>query len=189
MTWQDTPHRYGTVTRALHWAMAVLLVWQFAGMVVRLAVGRAPVTAFMVGTHATVGTLLLVLIVARLGWALANRNRRPGYDPGPPGVAARVGHLVLYALLLVVPALALLRLYGSGRGFAPFGMPLFTPQPERIEWLMAPANAAHGKLAWLLLTMIAGHTLAAVWHRVVLRDDVLSRMAGTAPAEPVSLAR
>lgn len=187
MQWQDTPARYGLVTRALHWLMAALFVWQFAGMVVRLTVGRAPVTSFMVGTHAPVGTLLLALLVVRLVWALANRGRRPGYEAGAAGLAARAGHGALYALMLVVPTLGLLRLYGSGHGFAPFGLPLFAPRPERIEWMMAPANAVHGKLAWLLLALIAGHVAAALWHRIVRRDDVLARMAGPARA-PVSAA-
>lgn len=186
MTWQDTPERYGLVTRTLHWLMAALFVWQFAGMAVRLTVGRAPITSFMVGTHAPVGTLLLTLLVVRVVWAFASRRRRPPYEPGALGLAARAGHVALYALMLVVPALALLRMYGSGRGFAPFGLPLFAPRPDRIEWMMAPANAVHGKFAWLLLALIAGHVLAALWHCLVRRDAVLSRMAGppraTAPA-------
>ncbi len=178
MALHDTPLRYGIVTRTLHWAMAALLAWQFAGMAVRLTVGRAPITSFMVGTHATIGSLLLILLLARLAWAVTHRQRRPAYEAGPVGIAARAAHLAMYALMLVVPALALLRLYGSGRGFAPLGIPLFAPRPERIEWMMAPANAVHGKLAWLLLALIAGHILAALWHRLVRQDDTLARMTG-----------
>lgn len=51
MQWRDDGFRYGAVTRGLHWAMALLLTWQFAGMGVKIIVGKAPITAFWVGTH------------------------------------------------------------------------------------------------------------------------------------------
>ena len=51
MRWADDGFRYGLITRALHWLMAGFLAWQFTGMAVKLIVGRAPITAFWVGTH------------------------------------------------------------------------------------------------------------------------------------------
>lgn len=183
--WLDTPARYGLVSRALHWGMAALFAWQFAGMAVRLLVGRSPLTAFMVGTHAPLGTLLLLLVLLRGAWGLASARRRPRHAPGVLGRLATLGHMVLYAGMLVVPSLALLRAAGSGRGFAPFGIPLFSPFPGGpVGWMVAPANAAHGLLAWTLLALVAGHIAMVVVHRRLWRDDVLHRMAGplAAPA-------
>jgi cytochrome b561 len=83
--------------------------------------------------------------------------------------------------MLLVPGLALLRAYGSGRAFSPFGVPLFPGFPGGpIGWMTAPAHAAHGLLAWLLLALIAGHVVMALAHRLIWRDDVLQRMAGRA---------
>lgn len=178
MPWFDTPDRYGLVSRALHWGMAALFAWQFAGMLVRLTVGRAPITAFMVGSHASIGTLLFLLLLARAGWALVNRRRRPGHPRGVLGRAALLGHLALYAAMLVVPVLALLRAYGSGRPFAVFGLPLLPGGRERIEALMAPANLLHGNLAWLLLALVGGHVAMVALHRWRWRDDVWARMGG-----------
>jgi len=176
--WRDTPFRYGFVSRMLHWGMALLFAWQFAGMAVRLAVGRSPLTAFMVGTHRGVGTLLLLLVLVRGAWSLFNLRQRPAYGQGLASWGARLGHIVLYGLMMVVPALALLRQYGSGRAFAPFGIPLMAGFDGRIEGLVAPANAAHGLLAWALLVLIAGHITVALLHRFLWRDDILARMAG-----------
>ncbi|MFC0411012.1 cytochrome b [Roseomonas elaeocarpi] len=183
MPWRDTPLRYGLVSRALHWSMALLFAWQFAGMAIRLTVGRSPLTAFMVGTHAPLGTLLLLLVLLRGAWGLLNLGRRPGHGPGAVGRLANLGHLALYGLMLVVPLLALLRQYGSGRAFAPFGVPLMPGFEGRIEALVAPANAAHGLLAWTLLALVGGHVLMVLVHRFLWRDDVLSRMAGRAGGE------
>ncbi|MHB0704259.1 cytochrome b [Roseomonas mucosa] len=180
LPWLDTPARYGLVSRALHWGMALLFAWQFAGMVVKVTAGRTPLTAFLVGTHASVGALLFLLILLRGAWGLYNLRRRPPHEPGPLGLAARLGHLALYALMLAVPALALLRQYGSGRAFAPFGIPLWPASGERIEALVAPANTAHGLLAWTLLALIGGHIAMVLLHRFLWRDGVLARMAGRA---------
>ncbi|MFC4207321.1 cytochrome b/b6 domain-containing protein [Vreelandella malpeensis] len=40
------------------------------------------------------------------------------------------------------------------------------------------ANALHSPLAWLLLVLVLGHAAMALVHRIGLKDDTLSRMAG-----------
>ncbi|MGE4338332.1 MAG: cytochrome b [Pigmentiphaga sp.] len=173
--WLDSPDRYGLVSRALHWGMAALFAWQFTGMVLRLLLGRTPVTAVMVGSHAPVGTLLLGLVLLRFLWAWGNRHRRPRHERTPAGRAAWLGHAVLYVLMVVIPLLALLRQYGSGRAFVPFGVPLMEAS-DKIPWLMAPADAVHGWLAWLLLALIVGHVIMVLVHQYVWRDDIATRM-------------
>ncbi|MBR0680453.1 cytochrome b [Roseomonas eburnea] len=184
LQWRDTPESYGLVTRLLHWTMALILLWQFTGMILRLVLGRTPLMAFWVGTHQSIGSVLLMLIVLRLLWAWANRKRRPGHDRSGIGRAALVGQLALYALLLVVPALALLRALGSGRGFAFFGHQVVERTGQRIEWMAGPADLLHSKLAWLLMALILGHAAMALVHHVVWRDGVLMRMGGRGARRP-----
>jgi len=175
---QDTSDRYGAVSRALHWGMTLLLAWHFFGASCRLLLGRdAPLAAFVFGgTHRAMGTLLFVLIVLRLLWVFVERRHRPAYTQDALGRLARAGHAAMYLLLFIVPMLGLLRQYGSGRGFAPFGVPLMQDSGVRIPWLMAPANAVHGLLGWLLLLLIAGHVVMALVHHYKLRDGSLRRM-------------
>ncbi len=82
--------------------------------------------------------------------------------------------------MVVIPLLALLRQYGSGRAFSPFGLPLVPGfEGEGIEWLMLPANLFHGWFGWLLLAMIVGHILMAFFHRRRAQDDdVIARIWG-----------
>ena len=176
--WRDGPQGYGRITRALHWAMAALILWQLLGMALRLGLGRTPLVAFFVGLHAPLGTLLFVLILLRLGWALASRGRRPPLPRDGLGVAARAGHAALYLLMLAIPGLGLLRAWGSGRGFSPFGLPLFPATGERVDWAVAAANLLHGVAGWLLLALVAGHVLMVVLHEALWRDGTLARMAG-----------
>ena len=45
-----------------------------------------------------------------------------------------------------------------------------------IPWLATFGGTLHSPVAWLLLAMIAGHVVMALWHHFVRRDGVLRRM-------------
>ncbi|WP_010139323.1 cytochrome b [Oceanicola sp. S124] len=173
----DSPDRYGLLSRIFHWALAALIGWQLLGMVLKLILGRHPVVAVFVGQHQPLGALIFVLVVLRLVWALANARRRPPHEPGVAGLLARAAHGTLYLLMLAVPALALLRAWGGTRGLNVWGWQVFAPRETAVDWAASPA-VAHGPLGFLLLALILLHVAAALWHRLVLRDAVLSRMAG-----------
>ncbi len=175
---RDTPQVYGLVTRALHWSIAALILWQFLGMGLKLIFGRQPVVSFFVGTHQPVGTVLFVLIALRIFWALANRRNRPRHAGGPLGLAARIGHVLLYAVMAIVPAVALLRAWGGERAFTPFGIPVFPAREVPVAWTQSLAGALHGELAWLLGLMILGHIAMVGLHERMWRDGTLARMAG-----------
>lgn len=158
--------------------MALLFAWQFVGMGLRLALGRTPLVSFFVGLHASVGLLLFLLVLVRGAWGLANLSRRPPPGAGWLGRAARLGHGALYLLMFAVPALALVRAYGSGRAFVWFDtLPLLAAGPKN-EALVAPASLLHGPLAWLLLALVVGHVAMVLLHRWWWRDDVTARMFG-----------
>lgn len=133
--------------------------------------------AFFRNGHKQVGSLLFVLIIVRLGWAVANARRRPA----SLSLAAKLGHWALYALMLAVPSIALLRQYGSGRAFSPLGLPIFPgfDPSQKIDWMVQLGGLLHGELAWVLLALVAGHVAMVWWHRRQGgAEDVLPRMVG-----------
>ncbi|MBA4242740.1 cytochrome b [Ectopseudomonas hydrolytica] len=171
----DCAQRYGSVSRALHWSMAVLLAWQFVTVIVHVLLEDSALDKFAWGTHKATGLLLMVLVVIRLCWALYSRNRRPA----SVSTLARLGHLTLYGLLFVIPFIALLRQYGSGREFVAFGMTVMPGFSDpKIDWMIAPASLLHGNLGWLLLLLVIGHVAMALIHRRQGGEDVLARMIG-----------
>jgi len=179
---RDSSERYGLISRGLHWGMTLLFAWHFFGVACRVVLGsKAPLSAFMFSTHRAMGTLLLLLIVLRLLWFFLQRRHRPAYANNPLGRWARFGHGLMYLLMLVVPVLALMRQYGSGRAFAPWGIPLMA-ESERIPWMIAPASAVHGLLGWLLFVLILGHIAMALIHHFRMKDDTLRRMWGKSAA-------
>jgi cytochrome b561/biotin carboxyl carrier protein len=123
--------------------------------------------------HKPTGTLLMGLVVLRAGWALLHARQRPPRASR----AAHLGHLALYALMFAVPCIGLLRQYGSGRAFAPFGIPLMHARADgKIEWMTQLGSLLHGELGWVLLALVAGHVFMALWHRRTGHLNVLPRM-------------
>lgn len=165
---------YGRFTRFLHWGMAALFAWQFITVGAHVLVPDSALDEALWATHKVNGALLMLLAIVRLAWALLDLPRRP------PAVnaAATLGHLSLYLLMISIPAVALIRQYGSGRAFAPFGIPLMPGFEGEIEWMTAVGGIFHGLLGWTLLVLIVGHVGMAIWHRRSGDEDVLVRMAG-----------
>lgn len=178
--WLDSPERFGRISRWLHWGMALLLTWQFAGMLAKVGLGReAALTALLSPAHAHVGLLLGGLVLLRGAWGLSQRGQRPTHGQGRLAQAAYIGHGLLYLLMLVVPSLAALRMLGNNRAFSWFGVWVLNDgSGERVPWMVAPAAALHGLLGWTLLALIAGHILMVSIHRWVWRDQVAQRMIG-----------
>ncbi|WP_320188845.1 cytochrome b [Agrobacterium rosae] len=175
--WLDTPRRYGLISRTLHWTMAYLLIWQFVVILTwRLFGDREWVrTVTLLGPgHGTVGLLVIVLVVIRAIWWTVNRNRRPVQSTTTAGHAAVVVHASAYLLMFGIPTLALLRAYGSGKGWEPW----IPASGVEVSWMMAPADRLHSLLAWGLSVLIAGHVTMALVHRFALNDQTLGRMAG-----------
>ena len=173
---RDSALRYGSITRTLHWLMAVVLAWQFTSAGVHLLAEDSALDEFMWSTHKTSGFLLMVLILIRVLWALANTGRRPP----PVSAPARLGHTCLYLLMVAVPLIALIRQYGSGRAFSPFGIPLMPGfEGDKIEWMTELGSNFHGLLGWLLLALTVGHVIAALWHHLAGDKNVMYRIIGT----------
>lgn len=171
----DRPQGYGLVSRVLHWLMAVLFAAQFLSAILRFIDRDMALSKNVWGVHYTLGFILLVLVALRAVWGVLNLRTRPPHGHGLIGLASMGGHLALYALMIFVPAVALLRVYGGGRGFAVFGLQIFQ-QGARDEALMAPAHLLHGPAGWALLALVAGHVLMVFVHRYLWREDILGRM-------------
>ncbi|AXY41758.1 cytochrome b/b6 domain-containing protein [Halomonas sp. JS92-SW72] len=171
MNWLDSAQRYGAVSRALHWGMATLLILMLGTEWLAELVGMSEREAMTL--HKSVGLLLLGLLVFRLLWRGVNHGRLESHAHWQ--WAARLGHLALYAAMLLIPVSGLLAALGSGHGVEFFGTALIAPGPE-IEWLEEAAEESHEVLANLLWLLIGVHVLASLAHQFWLRDHTLKRM-------------
>jgi len=172
---KDTKERYGTVSRVLHWAMAVLILWQALKLFDRIDDGEHWVGQTLVPWHISIGTLLLLLVLLRMVWTARNFSSRPDAPPPPLlGFVAKAGHVLLYAAMLLMPLTGISLMIGNGYGLTAFGIE-FAARGEEIPWL-ATIGTLHPPIAWLLLLMIVGHGGMALVHHFVKKDGVLRRM-------------
>lgn len=178
LSWKDTPTHYGRISRWLHWGIGALLIWQLGGMTAKIFWGHAPWVQTWLSTHRPLGTLLLGLIALRALWALINLSRRPAHT-GKLGRIAAFSYLLLYLLMLGIPALGLYMTWLSGQSFTPLGIPLFDSGSANSD-RMTVAHQWHVWLGWTLLTLIIGHAgMALLWHGLIHRDGTLHRMIGS----------
>lgn len=186
----NTRERWGWPAKAFHWVIA-LMILAIVPIGYVMTATYAPnlenarfqsLHALMSRLHQTIGLLILILVVARLGWRL----KRTVPDL-PAGLAAyqrwlaKINHAALYALLFILPlsGWASLSAFGEAQTYFlwfdglpsivpkvplndPFGFGLFS----RIHHYGINAGAA----------LLALHVIAAIWHQFVAKDTVLRRM-------------
>lgn len=90
----DSKKRYGIISRALHWLAALLVAWQLLKFGDRIAEGEHWIGQTLVPWHISIGSLLLVLAVCRILWAISQRNNRPAPDQSE-AVLVKAGHGLL----------------------------------------------------------------------------------------------
>lgn len=172
---RDSPRAYGRLTRLLHWVVAVLIVTQLSSVYANSVWKDNAFSQAIFPWHTTIGVGVVGLMVMRTLWALSQRRRRPVHE-GSLQRAAVVGHVFLYALLILMPLSGALMTWGMGYGIYVFGISWF--EGADVPWA-ASLGKFHGTIAWLLSFMIVGHVGMAMYHHFGRRDDTLRRMVGS----------
>jgi len=189
---RNTATSWGFVSRNLHWLIAAMIAVQ-----VPLGFWMNAVYDELVATksydfsqllaisrvHHTNGFLILILATLRLTWRAANPT--PAL---PAGLAtyqrllARLTHVFLYGLLFAFPlsGWATLSAYEGEFPIFFFGwenVPRLVPQA--VDGSHAPYEfyAEIHEACWKIGSVVLGlHVIGALWHHVVVKDNVLRRM-------------
>jgi cytochrome b561 len=174
---QPSETRYHPVAKVLHWLVALLVAVQFGVAWAMPDIGPQTKLGRSISLHLTVGALIGLAALVRVSWRF--RHRVPSAIATEPRwlrAGARVSHATLYVLLLIVP------LFGwataSVRGwrvtlFPRLALPALLPRGSKSGFV---AGDVHIVLAYTLLAIVALHIAAALYHRLILRDQVLARM-------------
>ena len=139
MSFVNTETRYGALPQTLHWLTVIcVMVGWLLGQFMDDFLARASALS----AHIVLGEFVIILLAGRLLWRLADRPPAP--LPSRFGraaeIAAKLGHLVLYALLLAVPFVGIVALLKRGDALPIFGVwHVVSPWP-------ADRAAAHGVL-------------------------------------------
>jgi superoxide oxidase len=127
--------------------------------------------------HRSLGVVTWAVAIVRLAWRFSYAY----LPPFPLNMSkvqqrlAKASEYGLYAMLLFQPLTGLAQSVARGRHFM-----LFAWQVPSVmagdKPLTALFHQIHALSAWVLLGLIGLHILAALFHRFVLRDEVLQSM-------------
>ena len=170
------PKQFTVSMRFLHWLMAAVVLTM-------LCIGVAMVASLadyhrLVTIHRPLGILILFLVVIRF----VNRH----FSTLPPFPAtmsslerfvASASEILLYSLLFVQPLVGWGMLSAARYPIVLFGsLHLFPILPHSVM-LYAVLRKTHTVLAYLLFLAIIAHFGAVLFHTLIVRDRLFSRMA------------
>ncbi len=177
--WRNSKSGYGLIAIAAHWlTVAAILVLYPLGLYIVSLTYYDPAYRIVPHWHKSLGILLVIGVLLRLLWRLANRRPRdlPEHKPWERRLAHTV-HGLLYALLLIVPVTGYLISTADGRPVSVFG---WFEVPALITDLVRNqedvAGVWHFWLATALVTLVGLHALGALKHHFIDRDSTLKRM-------------
>ena len=173
----NTGTRYGAVSQAFHWVTVGLVTAAYllgaGGPEARVySAARASGLAW----HETLGILVFAVVLARLLWRLVDP---PPQDP--PMAAwmewsAKAVHWLLYAMLVAIPATAILGAYFEGHAITFLGLGAIGPLLPTSHDLGRTIMDLHTTLGSFIVWVAGLHAAAALYHHFVMRDRVLVSM-------------
>jgi cytochrome b561 len=181
---RNTANAWGAPARALHWAVALVVLAQFVTGWLAASWRLSPAKLDLYVWHKSTGLLVLALMAVRIAWRLA--NPAPALPAGTPALerrAAGLAHLLLYLLLIAMPLSGWVIASASGIPFRIYWqipLPAIVAPDEAVAGLAARVHLA---LFVALAALLVAHVGAALRHHFVTRDGVLRRMmSGTGEA-------
>jgi cytochrome b561 len=175
MSSSNNPAQFAFLSRVLHWLMAALLVAMlFIGVSM---VGSLGEYHRLVAIHRPLGILVLVLAAIRLLTRVLTRHPSlPATMSQSERFVATASARLLYALFFALPLVGWAMLSAGSYPITMFGAlelpPILPARPE----LYAVLRETHTILAYLLFFTFLAHLGAVLFHTLVLRDGLLSRM-------------
>jgi cytochrome b561 len=169
---------YTATARALHWIVALIVLGMIpAGKImVEEGLPRGLQDALFL-FHKNAGVIVLVLMIVRLVWRWLNPPPPlPASVPAWQARAAHLTHVLLYALLFVMAISGYVRVVAGGFPLElpdALGLPRLLP---KVESLGNAASTVHYLTHYAVIALIALHIGAALFHGIVRRDGVFSRM-------------
>jgi cytochrome b561 len=173
---KDTAAGYGLVTRVTHWVMAVAIVVMFAlGLWMVTLNYYSPYYRSAPDVHRSVGMLLLILLVLRFGWRLANPKPEDGELAPWERTAAHLVHWGFYPLLLALMVSGYLISTADGRPIEVFNW-FSVPSLIKEKGMEDVAGEVHELLAYVTIAVVALHAAASLKHHFIDRSRILARM-------------
>jgi len=162
--------------RFLHWLMAAMVLTM-------LGIGVAMVASladyhWLLSIHRPLGILILILVVIRfVNRVFSTLPPFPATMSSQERLVAHASEILLYTLLFVQPLVVWGMLSAARYPIVLWGpLHLFSILPHSVT-LYAALRKAHTVLAYLLFLSFIAHFGAVLFHTLIVRDRLFTRMA------------
>lgn len=170
------------ISRANHWIIALVMIGMLIfGVYLEDFVPRGPDKRALIGTHKSIGVMVLLFGLWRVGYRLVQ-----GFlDDAAPmakwqSVMAKVVHWVLLVAVIAMPLTGLLGSYFAGRAVDVFGIFTLPGAPDANRAIADVFNTLHGLFGKIAILAVLLHIVGALKHHVIDKDSTLKRMLGRA---------
>jgi cytochrome b561 len=126
-------------------------------------------------THKITGITVLLVIVIRLLWKFMNVQPVSLNETKWERFLEHSLHWLLYLILIFMPLSGWLRSSAAGRAPQLFDWTLSLPV-AKSTFLADVFAKIHNTLAIVIIVLVSLHVLAALYHYIVKKDQVLQRM-------------
>jgi len=173
---KNTSEHYGSLTKILHSIiLSIIIALLILGHIMGYFSDSLRLNLY--NTHKAFGILVLFLGIIFVLWS--SQNIKPAYPETLKPWEKLAAHGVRYALYVAMIAMPLFgwcfsTAYGKTTSF--FGLfTLAAPVPVDLRWAGFFASA-HKCTGWIIVALVLLHTVAALKHHIIDRNNVLERM-------------
>jgi len=177
MTDAGTLAAYSVTARVLHWITAMLVLIMLPLGVIITNEWGGPLQDPLYDLHRSIGTVIIPLVILRLGYRLTHPPLPLPEDiPPVQQLAARATHWGLYGLLIVQPFVGWVATSAYPAPIMVFGLFELPPIWPQDRALSERLFVVHALIGAAIAGLAALHIGAALYHHFVRKDSVLMRM-------------
>jgi len=173
----DKVLKYTATAKWLHWfiGLIVIVMLVFGQGLEDLEIPERTETLMI---HSGLGTLVLILMLVRLGWRKSHPPPTPESSISDLQVRlSRIMHWTLYTLLFIQPVLGILQAaYIDEYKVIAFGLIDYSALAANDVGIAEIFHTLHAVNAIIISALVIGHIGAALYHHFVQKDQVLRRM-------------
>ena len=177
MSLKNTTNRYGSLSIMMHWVMFILIAATFAAIECRVFFEKGTeMRDLFKAWHFSLGLIILAMVLIRLYFRFTQIS--PSITPALPNMqqrAAKAGHFLLYAFMLIIPITGWLMLNAYGKPAVLLGLdlPMLIESNKQIGSYLFDFHETAASAGYLL---IGAHAIVSLLHHYVQKDDTLTRM-------------
>jgi len=175
---KNSPEKYGTISKILHWGIALLVLALIAlGWYMTSLDYYHPWRHRTLSLHKSVGVLVFILFMIKILWLIKNPTPKISDKLKKwERIAAWIVHKFLFAIICILPITGYIMSTSSGSSISFFGMfeiaPLFTAGENARDI----SENIHEIIAYSTLAVAILHIAAALKHHFIDKDDTLKKM-------------